>query len=154
MEVTGTKSSYLRQGLNHIQSLTSKSFCLICLIFQIVSNYLSGIDVDKCDYFARDALNLGIKSNFPTDRYIDSLRIIDQVAVYDDEQPVKRRKGLPHLCPKRSVSVNDKLIIFDLCLKTDQMDRSKPISKADFFGLLLMSKISFYFHFSEFSVPV
>jgi len=34
------------------------------LVFQIVANKRTGIDVDKWDYFARDCHNLGIKNSF------------------------------------------------------------------------------------------
>lgn len=44
---------------------------------EIVSNWRNQIDVDKWDYFARDALNLGIKITFDPIRYIFNCRIIN-----------------------------------------------------------------------------
>ena len=44
-------------------------------IYQIVSNYLNGIDVDKFDYLARDSHALGLKKGF------DHRRIIDEIII-------------------------------------------------------------------------
>lgn len=46
-------------------------------LYQIVSNKESGIDVDKWDYFARDCLMLGMKSNFSHSRAMAFSRVID-----------------------------------------------------------------------------
>ena len=46
-------------------------------LYQIVSNYLNGIDVDKFDYLARDAKTLGITTGFNPHRLINDF-IIDQ----------------------------------------------------------------------------
>lgn len=46
-------------------------------IYQIVSNYLNGIDVDKFDYLVRDAKTLGIGNSFNPDRLINEF-IIDK----------------------------------------------------------------------------
>lgn len=46
-------------------------------LYQIVSNSLNGIDVDKFDYLARDTKNLGLGNNFTADRLINEF-IIDK----------------------------------------------------------------------------
>lgn len=46
-------------------------------IYEIVSNWRSGIDVDKFDYFRRDAFHLGIKRQFDHERYIASARVVE-----------------------------------------------------------------------------
>ena len=45
-------------------------------LFEIVANKRNGIDCDKFDYFARDCLNLGVKSNFDHLRYFQNVRIL------------------------------------------------------------------------------
>lgn len=47
-------------------------------LYQIVSNYLNGIDVDKFDYLIRDAYNIGLKKSF------DSRKIIDEIIIDDN----------------------------------------------------------------------
>lgn len=49
----------------------SKSF-----LFEIISNYRNGIDVDKFDYFERDSLQMGFKNTFNFKRYILCTRVI------------------------------------------------------------------------------
>lgn len=46
-------------------------------LYQIVSNYLNGVDVDKFDYLMRDSTNLGMKSGFDYTRLINEI-IIDE----------------------------------------------------------------------------
>ncbi|XP_058231719.1 deoxynucleoside triphosphate triphosphohydrolase SAMHD1-like isoform X4 [Hemibagrus wyckioides] len=44
-------------------------------LFQIVANEDTGIDVDKMDYFSRDCLHLGMKSNFSHERFVMFARV-------------------------------------------------------------------------------
>ena len=45
-------------------------------LFEIIANKRNGIDCDRFDYFARDCLNLGVKSNFDHLRYFQNIRIL------------------------------------------------------------------------------
>ncbi|CAE7892738.1 SAMHD1 [Symbiodinium microadriaticum] len=45
-------------------------------IYEIVSNWRTGIDVDKFDYFRRDALFLGIGRQHDHNRYMKSVKVI------------------------------------------------------------------------------
>lgn len=45
-------------------------------LYEIVSNKISGIDVDKWDYFARDCLMLGIKNSFDHWRLMKFARVL------------------------------------------------------------------------------
>lgn len=47
-------------------------------IYQIVSNYLNGVDVDKFDYLARDSHALGLHKGFDPRRIIDEIIIDNQ----------------------------------------------------------------------------
>jgi len=46
------------------------------LIFQIISNNRTGVDVDKWDYFARDCHHLGIQNSFNHNRFMKLCRIV------------------------------------------------------------------------------
>jgi HD superfamily phosphohydrolase len=54
-------------------------------VYQIVSNNLNGLDVDKYDYINRDAYHTGIKSGFDCFRLIDFVLIIDNIIVYPEQ---------------------------------------------------------------------
>ncbi len=75
------------------------------LKLKIVSNHRNGIDVDKFDYFKRDALNLGVKSSFQTDRYIVSTRIMNE-----------KRNALPQICLKKSVRLSVVFLLFSFII--------------------------------------
>lgn len=54
-------------------------------IYQIVSNNLNGLDVDKYDYINRDAYHTGIKSGFDFTKLVDSVLVIDNKIVYPEQ---------------------------------------------------------------------
>jgi HD superfamily phosphohydrolase len=51
-------------------------------IFQIVSNPINSIDVDKFDYLTRDTRAVGLKMGFNYDRIISDARVIDNKICY------------------------------------------------------------------------
>ncbi|CAL8276610.1 unnamed protein product [Boreogadus saida] len=57
-------------------------------LYEIVSNKRNGIDVDKCDYFARDCHHLGIKNNFDHYRFIKFARVCE----VDEEKQICTRE--------------------------------------------------------------
>ncbi|ESO90256.1 hypothetical protein LOTGIDRAFT_123571, partial [Lottia gigantea] len=59
--------------------------------YNIVSNKLSSVDVDKWDYFARDCLMVGMKSSFDHDRCMKMTKVI----AYESEEGKPLAK---HLC--------------------------------------------------------
>mmetsp|Transcript_6809 Transcript_6809/g.16080 ORF Transcript_6809/g.16080 Transcript_6809/m.16080 type:complete len:603 (-) Transcript_6809:128-1936(-) len=59
-------------------------------LYEIVSNWRSGIDVDKFDYFRRDAHFLGLQRQFDHVRYMKSARVI-----LDSD----REQGVPTISP-------------------------------------------------------
>lgn len=46
-------------------------------LFEIIANELTGVDVDKWDYFLRDAHNLGISISFQYERLLAHCRVVD-----------------------------------------------------------------------------
>ena len=62
--------------IKFIKSIINPQVQHVGAIYQIVSNYLNGIDVDKFDYLARDTYVLGLKRGFDPRRIIDEI-IID-----------------------------------------------------------------------------
>lgn len=53
--------------------------------YQIVSNYLNGLDVDKYDYILRDCLHVDIKTSFDYSKLVDEVLIIDNKIVYPEQ---------------------------------------------------------------------
>jgi len=54
-------------------------------IFQIVSNPINSIDVDKFDYLTRDTRAVGLKMGFNYDRIISDARVIDNKICYSSQ---------------------------------------------------------------------
>ena len=51
-------------------------------LYQIVSNSLNGLDVDKYDYLTRDSMSLGINIAFSPDKLINNAKVIDNIIAY------------------------------------------------------------------------
>jgi HD superfamily phosphohydrolase len=51
-------------------------------IYQIVSNTLNSLDVDKFDYLNRDSTTLGINISFQADRLINNAKVINNIISY------------------------------------------------------------------------
>ncbi len=54
-------------------------------LFQIVSNYLNGLDVDKYDYLIRDSKVLGFKISFDASRLVDDIVIVNNNICYPNQ---------------------------------------------------------------------
>jgi HD superfamily phosphohydrolase len=54
-------------------------------IFQIISNPVNSIDVDKFDYLTRDTMAVGLKFSFDYSRIIDDARVIDMNICYSSQ---------------------------------------------------------------------
>lgn len=54
-------------------------------VYQIVSNNINGLDVDKYDYIGRDTLHTGIKNGFDHTRLIDAVLVIDDRITYPEQ---------------------------------------------------------------------
>ena len=47
--------------------------------YEIVSNFRGGMDVDRLDYFARDAKSMNINAPVDLHRFVNNLRILYRV---------------------------------------------------------------------------
>jgi HD superfamily phosphohydrolase len=74
-----------QDDIHFIQSIINPSQEHIGFIYQIVSNNLNGLDVDKYDYISRDAFHIGIKSGFDSQRLTDAVLVIDNNIVYPEQ---------------------------------------------------------------------
>jgi len=64
-------------------------------LYEIVSNWRSGIDIDKFDYFRRDALYLGIHRQFDHNRFLKSVKVVqDGCGVPTISPPLKDKDTL------------------------------------------------------------
>ena len=63
--------------LQFIQDIISPKEHHTQFIYQIVSNNLNSIDVDKFDYISRDFHNIGLKNGFDYSRLLEDVLIID-----------------------------------------------------------------------------
>lgn len=71
--------------IKFIQSLINPTPDQQGFVYQIVSNHLNGLDVDKYDYIARDTYHLGIKNGFDHFRLIDMVLVIDNKITYREQ---------------------------------------------------------------------
>ncbi|AYV80810.1 MAG: HD phosphohydrolase [Harvfovirus sp.] len=54
-------------------------------LYQIVSNNLNGLDVDKYDYLARDSYMIGREGQFKSQRLVEHIRVIDNMICYPEQ---------------------------------------------------------------------
>lgn len=71
--------------IKFIQTLIDPDKDRVGFVYQIVSNNLNGLDVDKYDYINRDALHTGVKSGFDCSRLVDAVLVIDDKIVYPEQ---------------------------------------------------------------------
>lgn len=57
----------------------------IGFIYQIVSNNLNGLDVDKYDYLARDSNMLWVSSKFKSQRLVEHIKVINETICYPEQ---------------------------------------------------------------------
>lgn len=71
-----------KDEINFIKSLISPSKNENGFIYQIISNNLNGIDVDKFDYLKRDTYILNLEYSFDFSRLVDDIYVIDDKICY------------------------------------------------------------------------
>ncbi|XP_053085222.1 deoxynucleoside triphosphate triphosphohydrolase SAMHD1-like [Pangasianodon hypophthalmus] len=99
-------------------------------LYEIVANKRTGIDVDKMDYFSRDCLHLGMKSNFSHERYVMFARVCTneknekQICIRDKEalnmyELFHVRYLLHHTAYQHRVKVAIEMMIVDALLAAE-----------------------------------
>jgi HD superfamily phosphohydrolase len=68
--------------IEFIKSLINPDKTKTGFLYQIVSNNLNGLDVDKFDYIIRDSQCLGIKQGFDFSRLVDDVYIVENTICY------------------------------------------------------------------------
>tara|TARA_Y100000780_G_scaffold232569_1_gene266682 strand:+ start:27470 stop:28822 length:1353 start_codon:yes stop_codon:yes gene_type:complete len=71
-----------QEHIDFVKSLINPKKEDVGFLYQIVSNYSNGIDVDKCDYIARDTKSIGLQYSFDFTRIVDDVEIIDNEICY------------------------------------------------------------------------
>lgn len=79
------RSYITNNDIEFIQSLINPSKKRSGFIYQIVSNTINGLDIDKYDYICRDSLHLGINNGFNYIRLTDNILVIDNNIVYPEQ---------------------------------------------------------------------
>lgn len=71
--------------IQFMQNLINPKSCHIGFLYQIVSNNLNGLDVDKFDYLPRDIHMTGFQAKVDAIRLMKHIKIIDNKIVYPEQ---------------------------------------------------------------------
>jgi HD superfamily phosphohydrolase len=71
--------------IGFIQSLIAPNHTHQGFVYQIVSNNLNGLDVDKYDYICRDSHHIGIKNGFDPMKLVDAVLCVNNNIVYPEQ---------------------------------------------------------------------
>jgi HD superfamily phosphohydrolase len=112
-------------------------------LFQIVSNYLNGLDVDKYDYLIRDSKILGFNLSFDASRLVDEIAIVNNNICYPDQvifeiyNMFNLRYNLHKLVYNHKTVISSQLIIIEIMKLVDiDLNLSKSIEDLDKFILI------------------
>ena len=82
IETTDLKEMFNQTIINFIKDLINPQENNKGFVYQIVSNYLNDIDMDKCDYICRDTYTVGLKYSADYRIIINDVIVIDNVVCY------------------------------------------------------------------------
>lgn len=120
--------------IQFMKDLINPSDKHVGFVYQIVSNSLNGVDIDKIDYIARDIKTLDIADGFEYKRLIDDAKVIGNNICY----PWSMRKELVALFEKRykmhKTVYGHKTVVGILYMITDIMILMNPI--LDLYGAI------------------
>lgn len=133
-------------------------------LFQIVSNYLNGLDVDKYDYLIRDSRVIGFNISFDASRLVDEIIIVNNNICYPEQASFEiynmfnLRYSLHKLVYNHKSVVNSQLLIIEIMkLINSDLNLSESIKDLDKFILLgdntIFDFINFYKLRDEKNIP-
>ena len=108
-------------------------------LYEIVSNSLNGIDVDKFDYLRRDPYNLGLDYHFNSDRFIEQARVIDDHICFPEQLGKSimhmmsiRYEFLREICNHKVVKIHEYMISDAIIAAESVLKLADRILKLDF----------------------
>jgi HD superfamily phosphohydrolase len=107
-------------------------------VYQIISNNLNAIDVDKCDYLSRDSYVLGINTGIDYSHLLENIYIIDDVICYPKQSfhdiisLFQTRHRLHRQVYKHTAVVSIQIMIIQMMLNLDSIiDISKCLREGN-----------------------
>jgi HD superfamily phosphohydrolase len=112
-------------------------------LFQIVSNYLNGLDVDKYDYLIRDSRVLGFNLSFDASRLVDDIVIVDNNICYPEQvifeiyNMFNLRYNLHKMVYNHKAVVSSQMLVIEIMKLIDkELNLSESITDLDKFILI------------------
>jgi HD superfamily phosphohydrolase len=134
------KDTLSENDIKFIQSIINPTYDHKGFIYQIVSNYMNGLDVDKYDYINRDCYHLDIKNGFSYQRLIDNILIIDNKIVYQEQSIYdifnlfQTRHILHKKCYSHKACISSECILTEIMIILDKtLNISESIKDMDKF---------------------
>jgi len=111
-------------------------------LYQIVSNYLNGLDVDKYDYLIRDSKVLGLHLSFDVSRLVDEVIVVNNNICYPEQvvfeiyNMFNLRYNLHKTVYAHKSTISSQLIVIDIMKLIDSnLKLSQSINDLDKFIL-------------------
>lgn len=121
------KCTILDPEIKFIQNLINPPKKSFGFVYQIVSNKLNDLDVDKYDYIARDTYNLNFKSGINYLRLVDDVKVINNIICYPEQiyhdiaEVFRYRYRLHKQVYSHKAVINIQFMILDLMNSLDKL---------------------------------
>lgn len=126
--------------IKFIQNLINPPKKSFGFVYQIVSNKLNDLDVDKYDYIVRDTYHLNFKTGINYFRLVDDVKVINNIICYPEQiyQDIadifRTRYTLHKQVYSHKAVLNIQFMILDLMITMDKfLNMSKSINNLDEF---------------------
>lgn len=83
--ILDSEIEFIKSVINPKNNKDTSDFLCKGFLYQIVSNNLNGLDVDKYDYLIRDSYVLGLKTSFDCSRMLKNIMIINNNICYPEQ---------------------------------------------------------------------